>query len=358
MSKAKIMIDPGHGPGCVNGGPTGYLEHEGMWKLSGYLKTALERCGCEAALTRAESERPELTERGNKAEGYDLFISEHSNAGGGRGAEAYYSVRQPENQGMAVELAEAASTVLGSPSRGAKTKRSTNDPSYDYYTVIGYAVAAGCPRVFIAENGFHDNTHDEAVLKQDGKLREMAEAQAKVICAHLGVTYTENAESDDEPKPAPSPSEFAVGDAVRVRAGAEYFATGQHMASWVCESVLYVIQVGNGKVLVSTAPGGAATGWIKTGDLVTEGGGSVAPSEPEPSQPEPTPQPDPSGFAVGDAVKVRDGAEYFATGQHMASFVRQGVLYVLQVGSGKVLVSTAPGGAATGWIRTEDLVKA
>ena len=130
------------------------------------------------------------------------------------------------------------------------------------------------------------------------------------------------------------------------------------MASWVCESVLYVIQVGNGKILVSTAPGGAATGWIKTGDLVAEGGGPVAPSEPEPSQPEPTPQPDPSGFAVGDAVKVRDGAEYFATGQHMASFVRQGVLYVLQVGSGKVLVSTAPGGAATGWIRTEDLVKA
>ena len=42
----------------------------------------------------------------------------------------------------------------------------------------------------------------------------------------------------------------------------------------------------------------------------------------------------------------------------MASFVRQGVLYVLQVGSGKMLVSTAPGGAATGWIRTEDLVKA
>ena len=101
MSKAKIMIDPGHGPGCVNGGPTGYLEHEGMWKLSGYLKTALERCGCEVALTRAESERPELTERGNKAAGYDLMISEHSNAGGGRGAEAYYSVLLPENQVLA-----------------------------------------------------------------------------------------------------------------------------------------------------------------------------------------------------------------------------------------------------------------
>jgi hypothetical protein len=355
MSKAKIMIDPGHGPGCVNGGPTGYLEHEGMWKLSGYLKTALERCGCEVALTRAESERPELTERGNKAEGYDLFISEHSNAGGGRGAEAYYSVRQPENQGMAAELAEAASAVLGSPGRGAKTKRSTNDPSYDYYTVIGYAVAAGCPKVFICENGFHDNAHDEAVLKQDGKLQEMAEAQAKVICAHLGVAYV----GADTPAPEPGPGGFAVGDAVRVRPGAEYFATGQHMASWVRESVLYVIQVGNGKVLVSTAPGGAATGWIRTEDLVAEDGGSTPETPaPEAPDPEPAPTPVPSGFSAGDAVRVRPGAEYFATGQHMASFVRQGVLYVLQVGSGKALVSTAPGGAATGWIRTEDLVKA
>ena len=64
------------------------------------------------------------------------------------------------------------------------------------------------------------------------------------------------------------------------------------------------------------------------------------------------------GFAVGDAVKVKDGAEYFATGEHMASFVRKGTLYVIQEGDGKMLVSTAPGGAATGWIRTEDLVKA
>ena len=54
-----------------------------------------------------------------------------------------------------------------------------------------------------------------------------------------------------------------------------------------------------------------------------------------------------------DAVRVREGATAFATGESMASWVRTTGLYVIQEGDGKMLVSTAPGGAATGWIRTE-----
>lgn len=57
-------------------------------------------------------------------------------------------------------------------------------------------------------------------------------------------------------------------------------------------------------------------------------------------------------------VRVREGVTAFATGESMASWVRTTGLYVIQEGDGKMLVSTAPGGAATGWIRTEDLVKA
>lgn len=66
----------------------------------------------------------------------------------------------------------------------------------------------------------------------------------------------------------------------------------------------------------------------------------------------------PAALRAGDAVKVRDGAASFATGESMASFVRSSTLYVIQTGDGKVLVSTAPGGAATGWVKTNDLIKA
>lgn len=65
------------------------------WKLSNFLKAALTRCGIQASLTRKENEDPSLSARGQKACGYDIFISEHSNAWKGttRGCEVYLSFR-------------------------------------------------------------------------------------------------------------------------------------------------------------------------------------------------------------------------------------------------------------------------
>jgi len=63
----KVTIDPGHAPGNVNKGPTGYYEYAGMWKLSNYLKNALVRCGIDAKLSRTENEDPSLTDRGTCA---------------------------------------------------------------------------------------------------------------------------------------------------------------------------------------------------------------------------------------------------------------------------------------------------
>ena len=83
---------------------------------------------------------------------------------------------------------------------------------------------------------------------------------------------------------------------------------------------------------------GNGLGWVRTEDCI---GGQAA-----------------TAIRKGDAVRVREGATAFATGESMASWVRTTGLYVIQEGDGKMLVSTAPGGAATGWIRTEDLVKA
>jgi N-acetylmuramoyl-L-alanine amidase len=33
----KVLIDPGHGPGKVNGGKNGYKEYIGMWKTKNIL---------------------------------------------------------------------------------------------------------------------------------------------------------------------------------------------------------------------------------------------------------------------------------------------------------------------------------
>lgn len=189
----KATIDPGHAPGNANKGPTGYYEYAGMWKLSNYLKTELKRCGIEVKLTRTENEDPSLQERGTRAKGSDIFISEHSNAANGnaQGVECFYSVNRPDDKKWAEKLSKAVSEVMGNNNRGAKTRESQTSKGVDYYGVIRSAVAAGVPHIFLIESGFHDNPKDEAFLKVDSNLLKIAKAQAKVICELLGVKYIE-----------------------------------------------------------------------------------------------------------------------------------------------------------------------
>ena len=190
-----VMIDPGHGPGNANMGPSGYREYEGMWKLSNYLKSALERSGIRAYLTREEWEDPSLPERGRAAAGHDVFLSQHSNAAGEalagqlRGTEVYYSVRQPVNYAFAADLSFMVARTLGIPNNGAKTRASASDPTRDYYAVMRAAVDVGCPHVLFSEIAYHDNAEDEALLLDNENLRRVAEAQAEVICRFLGVAY-------------------------------------------------------------------------------------------------------------------------------------------------------------------------
>lgn len=192
----RVMIDPGHAPGSINRGPTGYYEYQGMWMLSNHLQTALRRCGVQADLTRKERENPSLASRGRKAKGYDVFISEHSNAHNKktRGCEAFYSLSRPGDKKHAEALAKVASDLMQNPNRGAKTKAYSVDHQKDWMGVVRSAIAVGVPHAFLVESGFHDNPQDEAWLKQDSNLRKLAEAQAEVICGILGAKYAKEDE--------------------------------------------------------------------------------------------------------------------------------------------------------------------
>ena len=194
----KVLIDPGHAPGNANGGSKGYKEYAGMWKLSNFLKNILAASGVSAALTRTENQDPSLEARGGMAKGYALFISQHSNASNGsaRGVECYYSVARTNDKTTAAKMTASVSKLMGNPDRGAKTREGNGGK--DYYGVIRSAVAAGCPRVFLMESGFHDNRLDEEFLLKDENLKRIAEAQASVIMEVLGVT----SKPTDTPSPA------------------------------------------------------------------------------------------------------------------------------------------------------------
>ena len=61
---------------------------------------------CQVDFTRTWEQDPSLLERGQKAAGYDLFISEHTNANNGytRGVEVFHDFTKPQDEEFAEKL--------------------------------------------------------------------------------------------------------------------------------------------------------------------------------------------------------------------------------------------------------------
>lgn len=142
---------------------------------------------------------------------------------------------------------------------------------------------------------------------------------------HIGQYY--------EPE-EPAVNGIRAGDTVQVR-GRLYASSDGSGAGKTVNGIYPVDRVLPGKACPLLIGGGL--GWVKAEDCSAGQG---------------------AAFQVGDAVKVRNGVIEFAAGERMASWVRTATLYVIQAGDGMTLVSTAPGGAATGWVKTDDLIKA
>ena len=201
----KVRIDPGHCIGSANKGVNGYYEYLGVWMISIILQDILRKLGVQADLTRKWDEDPSLEERGKKAHGYDLFISEHTNASGStsnkiRGVEVFYDFEKAYDKINAEKLSRAVSNVMGNTNRGAKTRTFVNDEDLElftddvlnYYGVIRGAAKTDCPHIFLIESGYHDSLEDEAFLLEYSNLRKIALAQALVICEILKVDINYN----------------------------------------------------------------------------------------------------------------------------------------------------------------------
>jgi len=190
----KICIDPGHGQYGNPGVTKPYYEGTQMFKLSQLQKTELEKYeNVTVVITRKKvSDDPSLAARGQMATGFDLFISNHSNAPG-TGAANYNtitgtvildSVTRP-NKPLATAMGEAVAKVMGHHFRGITYKK--NNSGTDWYGVLRSAIASGCKNAMLIEHGFHTNPKDCGFLLQDSNLKKLAEAEVKVIAAHYGL---------------------------------------------------------------------------------------------------------------------------------------------------------------------------
>lgn len=225
MQKIRFVEDPGHGgKDKANRGPSGYIEADGVLDISKRVKQKVEDTGAfDVKLTRDKDATLGLTERAKIAIEFkaDLFISQHTNAGGtgAAGTVVYYSVDLPESKVFAEELAKEISGALGIPNRGAKVRESDKYVGEDYYTVIDAAQDRGIKNVFLIESAFHSNPDEEKLLLDPEKRDAIAEAQAKVICKHYGIAYpaattVEQPEKSAAPIGAEQPSKPSINSKV------------------------------------------------------------------------------------------------------------------------------------------------
>ena len=200
---AKVMIDPGHAGSYFNRSPAvpEYYESNMTWALSAKLKTALEKRGIGAALTRqSKDEDVELTERGRRAKGYDLFLSIHSNAAASETPSAPWIIHyspddrvyiDEESSVVAHLLGPVISEFMGLPEPYYYTKRTDFDRDGngllddEYYGVLFGAKSVGVPGV-ILEHGFHTNPDTARWLMKEENLDRLAEAEAAAVARYFG----------------------------------------------------------------------------------------------------------------------------------------------------------------------------
>lgn len=188
---ATIIVDPGHYENYNAGVCPGYYEGNAMLTLGKYLAGDLEARGANVKMTRMIGEdNPSLSERGRMAADADLFISLHSDASdnaNARGVTVYNSVQRPDSEPLAADIGTAVADVMGNQFRGVVARSSSNNPNADYLGVLRSAVAVGAKNAMLVEHGFHSNMEDCNILSDDQMLRRIAQAEAQVIAAYMGL---------------------------------------------------------------------------------------------------------------------------------------------------------------------------
>lgn len=202
---AKVCIDAGH-YGKYNRCPanTAYYESDMAWRLSELQAKYLKKLGIDVVLTRANKDKDlDLSTRGRKAEGCDLFISNHSNAVGDKMNEdvdyvaVYHLVDDSsvkcddESKEIANILAPNIANVMG-VRQGYRvlSRKSSNDRNGDGVMNDNYyGVLHGARQVKVAglilEHSFHTNSKVVKWLLNDDNLDKLAKTEAECIATYL-----------------------------------------------------------------------------------------------------------------------------------------------------------------------------
>ena len=191
----KIMLDAGH-YGKYNRSPVlrSYYESDMTWALHLELKKELEAYGFKVSTTRVDQTKDlGLVARGEKANGYDMFISLHSNAIDGTKnepidrVEVFYPLDgRNGSKALATAFATGIAKEMSVSAGKTKTKEYSGYPGCEYYGVMRGAQNVKVPLYFIIEHSFHTNLKAATWLSDLENLKKLAKLEASIIAEHYG----------------------------------------------------------------------------------------------------------------------------------------------------------------------------
>ena len=180
----RVFIGVGHGgsdPGAV---ANGFHEADLNLAIALACQDELARHGVLTKISRTKDENDPLSEEIKECNAYDpdLAVEIHNNAGGGDGAEVYYSVYGGTGKVLAENILSEI-VKIGQNSRGAKTRK--NSSGGDYY---GWIRSTKAPAV-IVEGAFLDNKKDIQIMDTKAEQITFGVAIAKGVLKTLDIAY-------------------------------------------------------------------------------------------------------------------------------------------------------------------------
>jgi N-acetylmuramoyl-L-alanine amidase len=184
---SKVFIGVGHGGTDSGAVGNGFREKDLNLSIALACNEILVSHGVTVMMSRDKDETDSVTDEIRECNNFnpDLAVDIHNNAGGGDGAEAFFSHIGGTGKTLAENiLAEIVKT--GQNSRGTKTR--VNSSGKDYYAFIRETVA---PAV-IVECAFIDNPADIQILDTHQEQVNMGVAIARGILRTLGIPYVKS----------------------------------------------------------------------------------------------------------------------------------------------------------------------
>lgn len=290
----KIMIDPGHYQGYNKSNVyPAYCEGDKMWVLSQLLIGELKTYGFIAECTKPSiNDYPKNNGsdyaygRGAKAQGYDLFISLHSNACGTESVDRVVVIIPMCAAGreLANKLGQTVKETM-SVSSYQMMQRDYDTGAYyydqkarsgkDYYGVIRGARAVGAKAEMIIEHGFHTNKKCAIWLNNEANLKALAAAEAKTIADHYGLQkITPTINSNQTTNNTVVKEEFKVGDTV-LFTGNTHYSTSASATGTPCKpgkakiKKIYNLGVSKHPYCIQAVSDGGSTvyGWVNEEDI-------------------------------------------------------------------------------------------